>query len=1125
MSLNQIKHKFKKGDKVFAKVKGFPYWPAIIENVDLETRIPKYNVIFYGTQEVGVVRENNICLFAENKGRFAQLKLKSKVFIEAMKEANLSLNNTLTPNPSCFKNNSISRISPKLNNKTLQLVSDLPSAASSPINFHFDSVQKSDNNSQLTCNEDKQTLIIVSHKGVNTTSDLDLDFQLHALTDRCIELEKSLLEHNGDTTKLDANRSEETLISTSNKECQTEFVVENYWPLTLRNNSVGGNQLSEGKENIIEQLMESKWVTDDTLQMYFDLLNNRIVKKDVYFVTPTIAEAIKSFDAIDSIVQPLELNKKPIVFIPVSDSPVLQNWRKAGGTGTHWSLLLFIRSQNRLFYFDSIGQHNLAHAHTIARKVWPFFNTLVDPKIEQIQSPQQTNNVDCGIYTLLVTDAITVNILQKSNMNLTSETLKRIMPSITEVDVLTKRAVLALMFHKNQHTNLQNHILQELMFNKALRENNVGTQQQENKVHHELSNPSQKLNTDKANGRPSSVSNSKTGTSLFNTAIKHADWKQTSHNRKNSFKAHNKQPEVAFEATTKNRFHPLSENFLPDIDGSKNMAGNFSCNRHKISLNRKNKGYMAERTQTKYSGKEIKLSLYSDSQGRGVGHRVSTASNDQVNCVGQVMPNAPLSYVTKAAMRDTNADVVLIVGGTNDILNDDLTYIYQTWEHELIALSKIKPIIITTIPEWFVCHNMDQQVHLKLFEVNNFIRELTARISNVYLVDLGNLQKFHYKGIHLNKRGKTKLTFLTIDILNRIFDSVLNDNFFSNDRQILVSDIHMGSVFSKFCNDPSVAFSHCISADFGEENHMSAGVAVAFGNSFGKPSARDLVSSHLTFQQRKGGPGVYGLVTKTKYNAKPSEDNYDCAFDQLTNKFMKGEFKHLICSPMGCMRDKIKLDHFASNITKFQQETGSTVNIITYSKYWNQGRVGLSHKEFINILNEKIYKSQRPTQIPPRRIDSTSELAAYNVCSAPPIQTPSLQVVPGLLQTQTTSPGNLSYAEAVSGPGCIRISDDVIHTTDRELGTILDNSFMDQQTSDVNATPCSLQVQCCEANVNKSSVSLCEGVSKVFSSFRDTGESNDGHCKSYNTELDSITANVDTSVFLGTHSVVLVDGP
>lgn len=92
--MSQTKNtKFKVGDRVFAKLKGYSYWPAIINSIDLKNKLPKYNVTFYGTGEIACVREIDVQLFLENKTRFGTTKLKNKnreIFLNAMKEVELS---------------------------------------------------------------------------------------------------------------------------------------------------------------------------------------------------------------------------------------------------------------------------------------------------------------------------------------------------------------------------------------------------------------------------------------------------------------------------------------------------------------------------------------------------------------------------------------------------------------------------------------------------------------------------------------------------------------------------------------------------------------------------------------------------------------------------------------------------------------------------------------------------------------------------------------------------------------------------------------------------------------------------------------------------------------------------
>uniref|UniRef100_A0A1B6MK86 Uncharacterized protein n=1 Tax=Graphocephala atropunctata TaxID=36148 RepID=A0A1B6MK86_9HEMI len=366
------------------------------------------------------------------------------------------------------------------------------------------------------------------------------------------------------------------------------------------------------------------------------------------------------------------------------------------------------------------------------------------------------------------------------------------------------------------------------------------------------------------------------------------------------------------------------------------------------------------------------------------------------------MPNAPLSYVTGAALKSSSGDAIVIVGGTNDILNDDLTYIYQTWESDIIELSKRKPVIIATIPDRLERYLKNDDVHFKLLQVNNYIRELSVRIKDVFLVDLGNLQSFHYKGLHLNRKAKTRLAVQTITILN---DKFHVDKGF-NKPQIITgkehhtslstsTNLHSLSVFPcleinnkdisfppvqaqfgsvklidadmadiienyKDCN--KVAFAHCISSDL----RMSAGVAVVFKNKFGRPLLSNCIDTHLTRQKINLGATVYGLITKMKYSDKPATEDYDKAFNKLTIDFKANKLTELICSPMGCVRDRIPLEYFASKIKEFCNNTKASVTIVAADeKHFHSLRNGLTFSEFMDKLRSALEMSfiSQPTTL------------------------------------------------------------------------------------------------------------------------------------------------------------------
>ncbi|CAH1987517.1 unnamed protein product [Acanthoscelides obtectus] len=76
-----MKTVFKEDDKVFAKIKGYPAWPARVLSNDGK----KYTVKFYGTGETGVVKDSDLFYYTKNKDKF-QKPLKRKDYIDAFTE-------------------------------------------------------------------------------------------------------------------------------------------------------------------------------------------------------------------------------------------------------------------------------------------------------------------------------------------------------------------------------------------------------------------------------------------------------------------------------------------------------------------------------------------------------------------------------------------------------------------------------------------------------------------------------------------------------------------------------------------------------------------------------------------------------------------------------------------------------------------------------------------------------------------------------------------------------------------------------------------------------------------------------------------------------------------------------
>ena len=67
---------FKDGDLVFAKVKGYPAWPARV-SAPADERGLKYHVFFYGTYETAIVPRDTIWIYNQaTKEKYGKQKRK-----------------------------------------------------------------------------------------------------------------------------------------------------------------------------------------------------------------------------------------------------------------------------------------------------------------------------------------------------------------------------------------------------------------------------------------------------------------------------------------------------------------------------------------------------------------------------------------------------------------------------------------------------------------------------------------------------------------------------------------------------------------------------------------------------------------------------------------------------------------------------------------------------------------------------------------------------------------------------------------------------------------------------------------------------------------------------------------
>lgn len=492
------------------------------------------------------------------------------------------------------------------------------------------------------------------------------------------------------------------------------------------NNSVN----AESKISLSLSLMEGEWVTDDTIQTYYSFMETVIAKDlKVHLMNPVISQATKCLRDTRDLLSPLKLNEEKYIFVPINDSNGVSNTT----SGTHWSLLVFSKATGKYYYFDSCGSYNYSAAEKTAKALNKVLGNDEKIVIETCTTPQQNNNKDCGIYLILITETL---LAQLPSTETTNIQLFKI-PNFSVFDVWTKRAQLASVvyggnfFHSNIKLIMSPLIHPKIDINKR---NEIG------KDMPTFNDSTQPIHNNKGDQVHNYSSN---------------EWEIVQRRRQVR-----KSKEV-IECTPialENRFQTLHQKEKTQNRENHRPTWLAGASKPKIKHSLKNK-----------LGRKLRLNIFSDSQGRDLARLINKASDEEIDTVGTVMPNATLKCVTTAAEKSkTSRDVVLILGGSNNVLSNNVIPIFQSLERDLSKLSRNKIALISTVPTRYD-RPLGDPIHVKIDLVNNYIRELVARNPSARLIELQGLKRFHFgkQGLHLNQRGKKKISYLIVKILRK----------------------------------------------------------------------------------------------------------------------------------------------------------------------------------------------------------------------------------------------------------------------------------------------------------------------------------------------------------------------
>lgn len=158
----------------------------------------------------------------------------------------------------------------------------------------------------------------------------------------------------------------------------------------------------------VRTLRPGQWLTDSILTFYYLFLTNKVVQENTsrsadtfLLINPTLTFWLSmSPDSAQEIFGEMDMSSKELIFMPVTDSEDMES----AGSGSHWSLVIYNKSQDTFYSYDSHHNHNKAAARRLAKAMAPLVSQQF--KFESRPTPQQTNGADCGCFVLAITECL-----------------------------------------------------------------------------------------------------------------------------------------------------------------------------------------------------------------------------------------------------------------------------------------------------------------------------------------------------------------------------------------------------------------------------------------------------------------------------------------------------------------------------------------------------------------------------------------------------------------------------------------------------------------------------------------------------------------------------------------------
>ncbi|KAG9243131.1 hypothetical protein BJ878DRAFT_512222 [Calycina marina] len=146
--------------------------------------------------------------------------------------------------------------------------------------------------------------------------------------------------------------------------------------------------------------LKNDWLTDNTIAFWEEFLEREELVKypssHIVLLRPSMAFMLMQTRDPTSLREALpNFNETTHIFLPINDA---RNVSVAEG-GSHWSLLLVSAIDGVAFHYDSLNPSNYREAQNATHKLSQLLGKQL--RFVNLDSPQQDNSSDCGVYVCI----------------------------------------------------------------------------------------------------------------------------------------------------------------------------------------------------------------------------------------------------------------------------------------------------------------------------------------------------------------------------------------------------------------------------------------------------------------------------------------------------------------------------------------------------------------------------------------------------------------------------------------------------------------------------------------------------------------------------------------------------